>query len=206
MQPSLTHSAAARSHSQGPRWLTYTGVAFVHGIASGCDQTAPKDPAAICCWLRFGSSPQIVVKTADYLATGMCALCMLSARPVQCTRLHTGARIDQRPTPRAGVGGCVCSEGWGVGFLSLSIIQYHMTSACGQIASPSQITALILTAGRRRSGWTRRSRPKPRSWAIPWVALPASASSAAQRLRDLLHSCLHVRVAQRGHTIAGAGT
>ena len=45
-------------------------VSYVHGIAPGCDQTEPLDPQAICCWLRIGSSPQIVVKRSDHLSTG----------------------------------------------------------------------------------------------------------------------------------------
>ena len=42
---------------------------WVHGIASGCDQSAPKDPHAVCCWLKTGS-PQISVKRDDFLSSG----------------------------------------------------------------------------------------------------------------------------------------
>lgn len=45
-------------------------LSFVHGIAAGCDQTAPFDPHAVCCWIK-DSATQLTVKTgADYLSTG----------------------------------------------------------------------------------------------------------------------------------------
>ena len=44
-------------------------LSFVHGIAAGCDQTAPKDPQAVCCWMKEAAT-QLTIKQADYVATG----------------------------------------------------------------------------------------------------------------------------------------
>jgi hypothetical protein len=47
-------------------------LSFVHGIAPGCDKTAPEDPDAVCCWIKTASTQltvpapfNISVKTAE---------------------------------------------------------------------------------------------------------------------------------------------
>lgn len=44
-------------------------LSFVHGIAAGCDQTAPEDPQAVCCWMKEAAT-QLTIKKTNYLSTG----------------------------------------------------------------------------------------------------------------------------------------
>jgi hypothetical protein len=41
-------------------------LSFVHGIAPGCDKTAPEDPDAVCCWIKTASTQLTVRKTASF--------------------------------------------------------------------------------------------------------------------------------------------
>lgn len=64
---------------------------FLDGIAAGCDQTAPIDPHAICCWVK-DEATQLTVKTADYLSTGEVA------GPTR----HVGPSPSPGPSPAPG--------------------------------------------------------------------------------------------------------